>query len=341
MAKIIAVSADDSTFYTLPGPGGSYSEDGATINDTILGQTFSSSSSGLISSTISSSAYYKGIAGWKNVVKKEGTTTAMTDEACSLVSGKTYQIDAASKRIIDIGVAVVVDDNGSSVDAANIESINYLTGSVTFVDSYTPTTPITISGSYLPSAAIASYKTVDLTMSANAIDTTDLPTAQSNGGYRTYSPGLRTVSISLNGVYNSSNDFTTLLQDRDRFVVEINPDGNSKSYARGFFTTTSRSQSGDVGALEDESLNFTLQVPEAASTPFTWIHENDSTIPDAVKVILNAWENETTVYVKYLPDGSTGVKASAVVTNVSMSGGEGNMTQFNADFQISGSVTAI
>lgn len=80
-----------------------------------------------------------------------GTPTTFSAEATTNTSGKTYQITNAAKRVLDPATAVVVKDNGVAVPAADIASLNYLNGSVTFTSGYTPTTPITFdSGKYVP-----------------------------------------------------------------------------------------------------------------------------------------------------------------------------------------------
>ena len=45
-------------------------------------------------------------------------------------------------------------DNGVTVAAANIASIDYLFGQVTFVGGYTVTGPVTMDASYIPTATI-------------------------------------------------------------------------------------------------------------------------------------------------------------------------------------------
>src|SRR5690348_7886763 len=150
VAKRVAISADGLTFYTLPGNSGEWNDEAEQIDDTIFGQTFSSTQPGLITWTSNAQAFYKGFAGYVAKVKSTGTSTAMTGEAMSLVSGKTYKVTDATKDVWDYTKSLTVKDNGAAVAAADIEEINYIFGQVTFVAGYTPTGPITVDGHYLP-----------------------------------------------------------------------------------------------------------------------------------------------------------------------------------------------
>jgi hypothetical protein len=88
----------------------------------------------------------------------------------------------------------------------------------------------------------------------------------------------------------------------------------------------SQRQSGNVGELEEETLNFRLSVPVsqtaiAIALPFSWQHHANSPIPTAIKHLMDAWLAETKPYMHYLPDGVNGVEGSGVVTSLSLSGG--------------------
>lgn len=100
------------------------------------------------------------------VVKASGTSVAMADEATTNTSGKTYQVTNASKRILNPAVALVVLDN--AVDrTAEVESVDFLFGLVTFKSTYTVTGPVTLTGAYLPTLDVASVRGVNLSVSAN------------------------------------------------------------------------------------------------------------------------------------------------------------------------------
>lgn len=343
-AKRVQISDDNgSNWYTFPGNTGELTREGQDLNDTIFGQNFESGMTGLFSGALNANGLFKGYAGYMAKLMKSGSTTAFTDEATTLVSGKTYKITAATKNVWDRSVAVVVEDNGVAMNAADIESIDYLFGRVTLDSAYTPTGAITVTGSYFPMTQIAKGRSYDLTQTANAIDNSVFETVQANGGYRTFEAGLKTVKLSISGVYATSNAFEALLAARAECIIEINPDGAGKSMARGWFRPMSMGQSGDVGDLEEGSLDFTLAVPdqEDVVTPFKWIHDATSTLNTSIKKALAAWEADSVVDVRYLHDGTNGFTGDAIVTDLSLSGGMEAMNEFQVKFAVSGALTAV
>jgi hypothetical protein len=341
VAKLFEVSADDVTYYTLPGSSGEWNDDAEQIDDTIFGQSYSSTQPGLITWTANGQAYYKGFAGYVASIKQTGTATAMTDEAMALVSGKTYKVSNAAKEVFDYTKTFTVEDNSVAVSANDIETIDWLFGTVTFTSGYTVTGPVTVTGHYLPSTEVARANSFTLTQTAETIDETDYATANSNGGYRVFDPGLRTISLELGGFYDEDDAVWEVLENRGEIVIEINPDGSGLSLARGVFKLVSRNQSGDVGALEEQSRTFNLSVPEGVDVPFNWYHDADTTLSQAIRVLLASFLNQTKPYVRYSPEGPTGIrhKGTAVLTDVTLSSSLDAMNEFAASFQGSGAPT--
>jgi len=345
MAKRIRISDDSgSNWYTLPGNSGEFRNSAGEIVDTVFGQDWKSGQPGMLSWSIIANAIYKGYAGYVAVIKKQGSTTSMTAESMSLVSGKTYQIDAAAKQVWDHSVSLVFKDGTTVIAAADIDTVDYLFGKVTFVSSYTVAGAVTVdSGSYFPLATFGKSNSFSLTQTADSIDDSDFTTAAANGGYRTFSAGLRTVALELGGVYALANAFLAGLQARSEWVIEINPEGSSASVCRGFFNLTSQSQSGDVGALEDETVQFQLNVPDKDDlyAPFNWNHSSSTTLNTAVQKSLTAWQNGTTINAEYLENGAAGESGSVIVTEISLAGGLEVMNEFNITLQGSGTTTTV
>ncbi len=322
----------------------------ANSNDTILGQTFESNIAGLIQWSIESNAIWKGYAGYLAEVKQAGVSTAMTTEAMTLVSGKTYKITNTAKDVWDRNTTFVVFDNAVDQTAEVLE-IDYLFGKVTFKASYTPTGPVTVTGAYFPTAQLGKGNAFTLTMSCEPIQTTDFATAQANGGYHTNIPGLRTVAIELSGTFDATINSKDDVNDRNELIVEIDPVGDGKSVCRGFFRLLSASQSGEVGALEEETLSLSLSVPYSANdfiaNYFAWEHANDSSIPEAIKKITTAWLDETTIDVRYLPTGATGaspldgISGDAIMTDISLNGSLSDVNRFEATFTGTGVYTEV
>lgn len=356
MAKVINISNDGGTTWEkLPGSQGSFQSDAEAIDDTILGQTYASSDVGLVGWSVSSDGIFKGFSGYLAEIKEVGTATGMTTEAMSVVTGLTYQIDDAAKEIWDRSSGTFeVQDNAVPVADADILNVDYLFGRVTFVAGYTPTGSITVTGDYFPTAAIGKANSYSMTMTAEAIDETDFLTAQGNSGTRVFSAGLRTVALELGGIWlvTATHNPKDDLKNRNEIIIEIDPAGDGSSIARGFFKLASTGQSGAVGALEEESLNFALTVPDETTNPevefpFGWQH-TATTLNLAIQWALTSWLDELNTYdCQYLPTGAEGatpvdgIEGNFVVTDISLSGGVSNMNVFTIELQGTGAFVEV
>lgn len=344
-AKRIRYSFDNGTVWaTLPGSTGERQTELEPVKDTVFGQNWESEQPTIGKWMVSANAYYKGFAGYVAVIKQTGTSTVMTAEAMSLVSGKTYQITAATKRVIDYNVTLTVFDNAVNQNA-NVESIDYLNGQVTFKAGYTVTGPVTITGAYLPLAVLAKARGFQLTQTSAEIDTSDYETAQANGGWRTYKNGLKTVKLEVTGVYDYTNKFTTPLATRSLLVIEVAIDGASANTVfRGFFKRTAHSQKGDVGALEEQTMTFSLWVPDGdlVLAPFKWYFAAGSTLNAAVKGALNAFQSSTAFDVEYAPEDDTAVyRGDCIITEASLANNFDGQNEFRMNVRGSGAMTVV
>lgn len=342
MAKRIRVSSDNITWYTLPGASGELSVEMANVDDTVFGQNWQSESPSIGNWMVSGAAYFKGVAGYSAAVKAGGTPVGTTGAATTLVSGKTYRINTAARRFIDYATAVIVYDN-AVVHTADVESIDYLNGLITFAAAYTVTGAVTLDYSYVPSAALAKARSFNVTQQAAEIDTTDYATAQANGGWRTYTPGLRSVGLEIGNVWAAANDLIDTLAARSMVYIDVSPNNTQGDAAeevlyRGFFKYMSQNQSGNVGALEEETLNLNLFVPDGALVvaPFRWYFGTTNDLSPAVQLTLNAWQNGTTIYVQYSADGTVGKKGSCIVTEASLANTFEGQNEFSFSFRGTG-----
>lgn len=345
-AKKIRISDDaGSTWSELPGSEGSFSNEAEQIDDTILGQTFQSNEVGLVGWNVSSNGVYKGFAGYLAEISQPGTPTGMTDESTTLVAGKTYQIDDVTRRMLDRTSAIIIDDTASPVADADILNIDYLFGQVTFVASYTPSGAITFdTANYIPLVVLGRGNTYSLSMTAESIDESDFETVQANSGNRVFSAGLRSVSLEIGGIFDSTNNAKADLTARTELIIDLDVVGDGSSIARGFFKLATTSQAGAVGALEEETLNFTLAVPveetnPAVQIPFNWQFIN-TTLSQAIQFAITSWISELNTYmVSYLPTGVegesplNGIEGTVVFTDISLSGGLSNMNVFTIEMQ--------
>ncbi|MEE8599295.1 MAG: hypothetical protein V3S69_07315 [Dehalococcoidales bacterium] len=345
-AKVIRLSDDDgATWENLPGSEGSFNVDAEGIDDTILGQTYQSNEVGLVEWGVSANGIWKGFAGYLAELKKIGTATGMTAESMTLVSGKTYAIDDATKEIWDRSAGTFdILDNAASVAAADILNVDYLFGRVTFVASYTPTTPITVTGDFFPTAAIGRANTYSLSMTAEQIDGTDFAVAQANSGTKIFTPGLRTVALELGGIFDDVENAKADVTARTELIIEVDPAGDGSSIARGFFKLATASQAGAVGALEEETMNFVLTVPDettnpAVELPFNWRHTATTMSQSLQFAITSFLAEDNTVEVQYLPQGTPGqspldaIQGDVMFSDISLSGGLSNMNVFTMEMQ--------
>ncbi len=350
-SKIVTVSDDaDVTRNTLPGNSAEMTDSNSQLVDTVFGQAFESNESGIQDWAVNANALYKGFAGYVVTIKQTAATdTSMTTEACSLVSGKIFQIDDATKQIWNIeSDDLSILDNAVEVDEADVLSIDYLNGIVEFTAGYSVTTPITVTGSFFATADVAKAREFTLNQTAVAVDETALEDAAANTGVRIHGYGLKTVGLDITGIFAVASAFRALLTARTLFILEIAPEGAlTGSYFRGYFKLTERGQSGDVGALEEETLGFTLNVPQddpqypdKLSFPCKWIHPVGSSLNQAIIKTLTAFEDSLDVDIRYLFDGTNGFKGTAVVTDVTLSGGIDAMNEFTANFMGDGVAVA-
>lgn len=320
MVKRVSVLDNSAQYQKLPGADGTLRINGASVEDTVFGQDIQSTLVTVKDWGITSPAYYKGIAGYNMKIKKGGTPTTITGEAMQLVSGKTYQVTDSAKRLFDIDTALTFYDGGSPVDEDDIESIDYLWGEVTFVSTYTVSGAVTVDGKYLPLATLGFGKNTSITQSANFLDQSEYDNTQASSGFRNGTYGLRNIAASVTGIYSASANFRSQITG-STIILEFNPDGNEKSRSRGFFQLMSDNLSGAVGDNEEEVLDFVIQVPndEKLETAYSWRHESDTTLDDALKFLLDAWEAKSLVTAKYEPEtAGAGVFGSTVVTDISM-----------------------
>jgi hypothetical protein len=340
--KVRVAPATTTSWVTLPGNTADFSADADMLDDTIFGHTYKSEQPDILSWQMSANAIYKGYSGYQTIIKKTGAPVVITDEPMVLVSGKTYRITDAAKRLLHVSTTSVVEV-ANVAQTAQVESIDYLNGTVTFKPSYTVSGAVTYTGAYLPASQICAMNKYSLTQQAESVDETDLCVAQTNSGFRQYSLGLKTVSLELSGFYKLTSAFLTSLKNREKLMIEINPDGSGKSVARGFFVAKTDKQSGKVGGLEDESVSFSLYVPdnELMLTPFSWTHDATSTLNVGIQTVLNAWQTNELVEARYLEDGVTGKQGSAIPTNVSLAGGLGALNEFSVQLKGSGGITNV
>lgn len=321
-AKVVRVrkAGSGDSFALIPGNTADFSVELGSADDTIFGASYTSTQTTLGSWEISSNALYRGFAGYNSVIKKTASPTPISNKPMSVEDGNTYIINDISLTPWDWNEDIIVSDDEGPISSDEIKAIDPLFGRVTFVDGFTPDGNVTVDAVVLGLVPFGKAMSFDLSQTCDTTETTSFEVAQANGGYSTHRPTLREVSLSLSAFYRSDAEFLALLDSREKFVVEINPDGEGKSIARGVFRIQNESNSGDVGGDEETSVEFVLAVPEGF-VPFSWYHDSTTTMPVGLRRILDAYVNQDNLDVEYLPEGvgNLGKGGEVVLTDASIS----------------------
>ena len=115
------------------------------------------------------------IVGYNASVSVTGTPTAMTAEAMTTNStvANTYKITSGTKNIWDRTAAVSFASSTGALTTATVVSItvDYLFGKVTLGAAVTP--PVTVTGTYLPTAVAAGAHSFSLDLGRELLDDTD------------------------------------------------------------------------------------------------------------------------------------------------------------------------
>ncbi len=189
-----------------------------------------------------------GIASYLTEVSIQTDSDPFTDEAMSLVSGNTFQITDAAKRVWNRAVDVEVKVDGSVVTPS---SVNYLFGTVTLASS-PGADPVTVTGAYLTVTPITHVASYSLTLSATMLEKTFLSQTS-----RTRDAGLLDSSVTLSRFEDGEDAFRDALDARASLLVEIVPGGGTKTF-RGWYVTESTNLSGGVDDLENDEVTLQL-----------------------------------------------------------------------------------
>ena len=211
-----------------------------------------------------------GTAGYTTLIKKSGTSTAMTDEAMTNTTGNTWQITASTKQVFDRDIEPSFEDNGVPIVSGDITEIDYLFGTVTFTG--VKTGPITVSGNYMPLASVVGANDFSINITPDILECTTYPDTNTNGGYLVKKYGLLQATVSISRFDDLSKSFHTILSGREKLVIEGSFAGGS-SICRGWYVHESIEDSADVAGLLTEDLSFILDSGDDAinKKTFSWI----------------------------------------------------------------------
>ena len=209
-------------------------------------------------------------AAYLTKVNISGTPTGMVNQAMSVYTtvANTYRVTDAARRVWDRAVTPVFKGGSTSSTAAisstAITSVSYLFGTVRFNGAQT--TPITVTGNFLPIAKLIGAHAYTLTLSRELLDDTEFDST----GWRSRTLGLFDASLTATrwNTIGQTMDVFDILQEGKKVVLEVNPGGTTSRTARGFFVIESENLSGDVAALEQAEFTFQIDADEKAA--FEW-----------------------------------------------------------------------
>ena len=214
-------------------------------------------------------------AGYSASVLVSGTSTAMTDEATTQVGAtKGYYITSLTKRILDPAVAVVVEDDATTVAASNY-TVDHLGGRVTFAASYTVNAAVTVTASYLPTLEVGTARSYSLGLMRSMLDKTvfgDTATDR-RAGLADCSGTLERLDVGTDDLDGGAGTVTLagILAAGDYTLVKIVPDtGDTDSFFACWARLESDALSTDVADLVTASVSFQGVVPGNAAQSF-WL----------------------------------------------------------------------
>lgn len=219
-----------------------------------------------------------------------GTPTTFTAEATTSLGSDAYQVTDADKRIWDPNTAIVVNDNGSPVDAADIEELDFLFGIVTFVSGYSPLGAITVTGKYLPLFEVADAHQVGDDAEAVKLKTSKFRRGAPRA-FHDYIHGIRSLVLTANvRAKHSTNPITAPAvasgtitfgtPSNGDTVIVTGPDGGPYTFTKAdnspgnnFANATALANKiSDVDGLTatNDSGTITVTVDDPGTDPNSW-----------------------------------------------------------------------
>ena len=193
--------------------------------------------------------------------------TNSTNEASDLsTDGVTLSINSTAKRHWDrtsTALAIFVSGATGSDIIADVESVNYVQGIVTFTTPHSTATTITIDVDYLTASYLAGGRNWSLTVDTNMLDVTAFSTSATDPKWRTFTPGLNAAGVSIERFYQESTApvfWDALNAPSSNFIVELVPDGGGGRY-EGFARVAQFSPSVEIDGTADEGVGLVFDGP--------------------------------------------------------------------------------
>lgn len=218
------------------------------------------------------------IAAHTCVLKYVAGSYNMSYSALTLVSGTTYRLTDATKRVIDPATTVVVRDGGVAITSSGF-TVDYLKGEVTLVSP--PAGTVDLGGNNLSIQPALEAREFSINLVRDELDDTVFgDTAKSfimglKGGGGTIG-GLDVLSTNFLDLVGQTESIQTVWDGGKRMVLEIALAPTTTRIFRAFVKIPSLDLSGARDGLVEGTFPFTIDevtTPQSASgkTSFTFL----------------------------------------------------------------------
>ena len=181
-----------------------------------------------------------------DIYAASGSGTSFTAEACSLVSGTTYQIDATSKRYWDPTATFTVYD-GATPLAASAYQLVYGTGKIILAAA--PAGAVTVTGKYLSITQVAQGTEWTLNLG------TDLAASETFGdSWKEHTATVKRGSVTFKRLYNADGVF--FAGTTTTFLLALYPDFSTSARYVAIGKLGSQQITVPENGLIEESVSF-------------------------------------------------------------------------------------
>lgn len=203
--------------------------------------------------------------GYSVLIRRGGTPVSITGETTALVSGTTYRVSDAARRVLDPNQPWNVKDGATTLAYSAITSIDFVSGAITLASA--PGGAVTFTGKYIPitTASDVLVESRSFTVNdSNALLDTTVFTGTNDRTVRRVA-ALEDVSISVESIMSRSSTSTanwsylaTTKFRGDPVVVEVFFGDAALPRFRGFCKIESIETSGAVDDLLVTGLEFKI-----------------------------------------------------------------------------------
>lgn len=193
-------------------------------------------------------------ATYGTLIYSTGDPVVINGEDCVHLGGGRYQIEEESRRLLDPRTSVAAYDTVNDSEIV-ITSIDYFNGIVTLANEALE--DVQLDCAYVTKQLVGASKSYSYEITGDVFDETTFASAQASGGYRSRSLGLHDISLSIDNWDDLAQKFKKHKRAKEMLYMEVRPGGGNLAL-KGWFIVETDAASGDVGALEEESISFML-----------------------------------------------------------------------------------